>query len=435
MRDANAVTPPAAAMASSRAVISGVGVDIGFGLTHDRENCSPLTTVSQVARLITVVNDLNTVGERVKWARAQRGLSQKALAELAGVATGTIGNLESGTRGRPRELLSIARALGASVDWLDTGAGYWEADKRWLNTDLVPYFLAMLEGSVNVRKLKPEDFAMVPTWLRHAIGPRHVPDFALTWEGREKPLFVEMKLIGGDPSIEHKRLHDPVFRQYQELAKAHPDELALFLADAKREDYGIAEFLDSIGAPGPRRTDVRRVLFSRDQHTFEAPQRSKPHGLEPILAWDHPDDLPQGDFVMIPRLDVHLSAGGGTEQVEVDLVKDNPQAFRTEWIRLMRLKPAKLAAMRASGESMEPTIYDGDSLLVDTSQTNVQDGKVYALWYDGGERVKRLFRMPGGGLRIVSDNPKHPTMEVAPDHPEHVRIIGRVVHRSSVGGL
>lgn len=159
------------------------------------------------------------------------------------------------------------------------------------------------------------------------------------------------------------------------------------------------------------------------------------YGMEMILAWEHPDDLPPGEFVMVPRLDVHLSAGTGHEQVEIDLVKENPQAFRTEWIRLMRLKPNKLAAMRASGESMEPTIHDTDSLLIDTSQVNVIDGKVYALWYDGGERVKRLFRLPGGGLRIVSDNPRFSPIELGPDYAGHVRIIGRVVHRSGTGGL
>lgn len=160
-----------------------------------------------------------------------------------------------------------------------------------------------------------------------------------------------------------------------------------------------------------------------------------PSTLTPILAWEHPEDLPPGEFVMIPRLDVHLSAGNGHNQVEVELVKDNPQAFRTEWIRLMKLKPAKLAAMRAAGESMEPTIHDGDSLLVDTSQVNVVDGKVYALWYEGGERVKRLYRLPGGGLRIKSDNSEFGTIELGPDYAGHVRIIGKVVHRSGVGGL
>jgi phage repressor protein C with HTH and peptisase S24 domain len=159
------------------------------------------------------------------------------------------------------------------------------------------------------------------------------------------------------------------------------------------------------------------------------------YGMEPILAWEHPDDLPEGEFVFIPRLDVHLSAGGGREQVEIELVKDNPQAFRSEWIRLMRLKPNKLAAMRASGDSMEPAIHDGDSLLVDTSQTDVTDGKVFAIWYDGGERVKRLFRLPGGGLRIVSDNPRFAPIELGAEYAGHVRVIGRVVHRSGTGGL
>jgi phage repressor protein C with HTH and peptisase S24 domain len=166
-------------------------------------------------------------------------------------------------------------------------------------------------------------------------------------------------------------------------------------------------------------------------------QHLKPNAstLQPILAWEHQDDLPPGEFVMIPRLNVQLSAGNGHEQVQIEFTRGIPQAFRAEWIREMRLKPSKLAAMTADGESMEPAIFHGDSLLVDTSQDTVQDGKVYALWYDGGERVKRLFRLPGGGLRIQSDNPRHHTIELQPEQIEHVRILGRVVHRSGRGGL
>ncbi|MBT9467199.1 helix-turn-helix transcriptional regulator [Hydrogenophaga sp.] len=175
------------------------------------------------------------------------------------------------------------------------------------------------------------------------------------------------------------------------------------------------------------------MVESLDLSFMEQPPTA--YGMEPILAWEHPNDLPPGEFVMVPRLDVHLSAGNGHDQVEIELVKENPQAFRTEWIRQQRLKPGKLAAMRASGESMEPTIHDGDSLLVDTSQTDVIDGRVYALWYDGGERVKRLFRLPGGGLRIKSDNASFDAIELGPDYSGHVRVIGRVVHRSGIGGL
>jgi phage repressor protein C with HTH and peptisase S24 domain len=157
--------------------------------------------------------------------------------------------------------------------------------------------------------------------------------------------------------------------------------------------------------------------------------------MQPILAWEHPDDLPPGEYVLIPRLDVHLSAGTGKDQVEIEFLEKLPQAFRADWIRAERLKPGKLACLNASGTSMEPTIWDGDSLVVDTSQRDVIDGKVYALWYEGGERVKRLYRLPGGGLRIKSDNPQFETIELNADGVGHVRIIGRVVHRSGKGGL
>lgn len=157
--------------------------------------------------------------------------------------------------------------------------------------------------------------------------------------------------------------------------------------------------------------------------------------LTPILSWEHEADLPQGEYVFIPRLDIHLSAGNGREQVEMDFVKKQPQAFRADWIRLEKLNPSKLACMKVDGDSMESLLYDGETVVIDTSQTVVKDGKVYALWYDGGERVKRLWKLPGGGLRIKSDNASHPTIEVPTEHVDSVRILGRVVHKSGTGGL
>ncbi|MDB5965110.1 MAG: putative phage repressor [Polaromonas sp.] len=159
------------------------------------------------------------------------------------------------------------------------------------------------------------------------------------------------------------------------------------------------------------------------------------HGMTPIYAWEHEDDLPPGEFVMVPRLDIKLSAGGGKDQIEIELAHKSPIAFRADWVRSMRLKPNKLAAMTGSGDSMNPTIFDGDLLVINTAATEVVDGKVYGLWYDGGERVKRLFRLPGGGLRIKSDNPQYETIELSPEYVGHVRIIGRVIHRSGTGGL
>lgn len=161
-----------------------------------------------------------------------------------------------------------------------------------------------------------------------------------------------------------------------------------------------------------------------------------PPGLIPIAVWEHEGELPPGDFIKVPRLDVRLSAGHGREVVEIDLLKDRPQVFRAEWVRGMRVKPSRLASMYADGDSMEPRICDRDSLLVDTSQNTVADGKVYALMYAGETRVKRLYKRVDGGIVIVSDNERnYPKLEVPADQMEHVRIIGRVIHVQGTGGL
>lgn len=62
----------------------------------------------------------------MKWARKQRGLTQAALAKAACVSTSSIGNLEAGIRDKPRDLVSLAVALGARPAWLASGQGDWE---------------------------------------------------------------------------------------------------------------------------------------------------------------------------------------------------------------------------------------------------------------------------------------------------------------------
>jgi transcriptional regulator with XRE-family HTH domain len=174
----------------------------------------------------------------------------------------------------------------------------------------------------------------------------------------------------------------------------------------------------------------------QDIYGEQGPGSGAEVGMRPILTWEHPDELPPGEFAMIRRLDVRLSAGNGNELLEpmADLYAQ-PQAFRADWIRKMGLKPVMLASLSADGHSMEPRIQHGDALVIDTSQTQVQDGKVYALWYDGGERVKRLYRLPGGGLRIASDNPAYAPIDLLPEYTAHVRVLGRVVHVAGEGGL
>lgn len=74
------------------------------------------------------ITNVNSIGDRVKWARNERKMTQAQLARTAGVSTSTIGNLESGLREKPRELNAIAQALRASARWLEAGEGEWSYD-------------------------------------------------------------------------------------------------------------------------------------------------------------------------------------------------------------------------------------------------------------------------------------------------------------------
>lgn len=90
-----------------------------FLFNHNCDYCIN-TNVMQEPCLITSVN---TIAERLKQTREDLKLSQDQLAKQAGVSQGTIGNIESGTRKNPRELLAIARALGVTPEWLKSGKG------------------------------------------------------------------------------------------------------------------------------------------------------------------------------------------------------------------------------------------------------------------------------------------------------------------------
>lgn len=79
---------------------------------------------------VGLITFVKTIGERIKWARVNRELTQRELAKKAGVSTSTIGNLEAGIRDKPRELVAIAMALKASIQWVNSGKGDWDDSEK-----------------------------------------------------------------------------------------------------------------------------------------------------------------------------------------------------------------------------------------------------------------------------------------------------------------
>lgn len=81
----------------------------------------------------------------------------------------------------------------------------------------------------------------------------------------------------------------------------------------------------------------------------------------------------------------------------------------------------------ASGDSMKPTIFGGDSLLVDTSKTSIYDGRIYCVRIDGQLYAKRLQKIPPDRIKVVSDNQeKYDAFYVDKDSTFDFEVIGEI---------
>lgn len=77
------------------------------------------------------------------------------------------------------------------------------------------------------------------------------------------------------------------------------------------------------------------------------------------------------------------------------------------------ISPSTSEIIFARGDSMEPTIFGGDSLLVDLSKKEILDGVIYCIRLDGQLLTKRLQRLSHDIIGIISDNPKYKMREVS----------------------
>ena len=127
---------------------------------------------------------------------------------------------------------------------------------------------------------------------------------------------------------------------------------------------------------------------------------------------------------LIPKLAVGASAGSGAIN-DADALAGKI-GFDEKWLRKQGLEPSKLSLIRVDGESMSPTLNDGDDIMVDNSaaSASLRDG-IHVIRMDDTLMVKRLVRAPEGRVSVLSDNPAYP--DWADVDGKGVTVIGRVV--------
>ena len=134
---------------------------------------------------------------------------------------------------------------------------------------------------------------------------------------------------------------------------------------------------------------------------------------------------PVVELVHVPVLSVEASAGhGALAEMEAKCAQFG---FDEKWLRrLTASKAASLSIIGVHGDSMEPTLHDGDEVMVDLGdgQSRLRDG-IYVLRMDDALNVKRIAIEPQGRrISVVSDNPAYPSWRGL--ERRSINIVGRV---------
>ncbi len=117
----------------------------------------------------------------------------------------------------------------------------------------------------------------------------------------------------------------------------------------------------------------------------------------------------------------------GENGQELDVAsKTSSYAFKLAWLKNVG-QLGQMKFLRFTGDSMLPTLLNNDMLLIDESQRDVLEGKIYALRMDQDIVVKRVAKKPGK-LVLISDNRElYEPLEIDVILQDNVQIIGRVV--------
>jgi phage repressor protein C with HTH and peptisase S24 domain len=133
----------------------------------------------------------------------------------------------------------------------------------------------------------------------------------------------------------------------------------------------------------------------------------------------------QGDveFKYIPKVAARLSAGTGSFESEENIT--DYLSFQTKWLA-GKGAANSMVAMEVFGQSMEPVIKEGDTVLIDQSQKKILAGAIYAVGVEDTILIKRLEKHPDK-LVLSSENKDYEPIYLQREETDKVRIIGKII--------
>ena len=210
------------------------------------------------------------------------------------------------------------------------------------------------------------------------------------------------------------------------LIRGGPDDYASISRLLGRNAAYIQQFIKR-GVPRKLDENDRRKLaahFGVAEAALGGPSRS----AMAVARQERGRRAAPGDYLLIPYFAAVGASAGDGAILDLEETAESSLAFQASWIAGISSSGAdQLSVIRVQGDSMLPTLGDGDPILVDRGDASerLRDG-IYVMRTEDVLIVKRLTRSPAGRIiRVSSDNPLY--ADIGDCNPADLDIIGRVI--------
>ncbi len=193
-----------------------------------------------------------------------------------------------------------------------------------------------------------------------------------------------------------------------ELCPVSPTTMAAYISGKNSPQIDMIERISGLTGKS-----VRWLIFGDDHIQSD-------HILSGFSEEPSPFTQNGGNNRRAPLYEARASAGSGAVVLSQSVIDyfDVP----IDWLPKDLARNGSIGVMQADGESMEPTIRDGDLLIVRFDIDRIRKDGVYVVSFDGEIRVKRLSVNPGE-VTMSSDNELHKAVTMTREDAERRLIV------------
>ncbi len=121
---------------------------------------------------------------------------------------------------------------------------------------------------------------------------------------------------------------------------------------------------------------------------------------------------------------IKVSAGfGGFNEEPYDVPET---LIEKAWLNARGLKAKDCAMFKVSGDSMTPTLSNGDDIIINQAEKQLKDGQIFVLNHQGTMWVKKV-QLAFAGVELLSDNKDYKAIVLTQEEANSLNVIGRVV--------